>query len=82
MKLPILFHGGSEDSLHPRRVHLLNEQTGGALCGQFIRHLERIDVDFIVADDFQGNACCQKCLRLKPVAILQQDGSSSLRLNN
>lgn len=69
IKLPILFHGGGEDSALPRKVHLLDPETGRAMCGQYIAHLERIDSDFIKSDDYQGQAACQKCLKLKDAAI-------------
>lgn len=69
MKLRILFHGGGEDSALPRKVHLLNPEMGRAMCGQYIGHLERIDNDFIKLNDYQGQAACQKCLKLKGEAI-------------
>jgi hypothetical protein len=69
VKLAILFHGGGEDSALPRKVHLLNPETGQAMCGQYICHKERIDTDFIMAEDFVGQAACQKCLKRKIEAI-------------
>jgi hypothetical protein len=69
IKLPILFHGGGEDSALPRKVHLLNPERGRAMCGQHIGNPERIDSDFINSDDYQGQAACQKCLKRKIEAI-------------
>ncbi len=59
-----VFCGGCCDSEWPRKVHLLNEETGGALCGQFFPTFSNVEESECARSHFFGNEACQKCFRL------------------
>jgi hypothetical protein len=61
--LQTIFSGGCSDSLNPRKAHLLDPATGGALCGQSFRAWQNVEISDIGAADYWGNEACAKCLR-------------------
>lgn len=61
--LQTIFSGGCSDSLNPRKAHLLDPATGGALCGQAFRAWQNVEISNIGAADYWGNEACTKCLR-------------------
>lgn len=75
MNLPTIFNGGCEDSASPRKVHLLDTDTGRPLCGQRFQHTGRVDTSTVLAEDFVGYEACSKCR--KRLALAKHEPAES-----